>query len=327
VRYIIYGAGAIGGVIAACLFQHGHDVIAIARGAHLEAMRARGLTLRTPDEAVALPVPVAAHPSEIDFRPDDVVLLTMKTQDTERALEALRAAAGDGIAVVCAQNAVENERLSLRRFARTYGMLVILPGTHLEPGVVLAHSAPTIGILDAGRAPAGVDGTVAQVTADLTASGFSAEPRADIMRWKYAKLLSNLGNAIQAACGFEADTRDLAAQARDEATACYRAAGIDWASDGEMRTRRGDRMQLRPIDGARRFGGSSWQSIARGAGSIESDYLNGEIVLLGRLHGVATPMNAALQRIGEAMVRDGRAAGSVAPDELRRAAAGERATA
>ena len=46
-----------------------------------------------------------------------------------------------------------------------------------------------------------------------------------------------------------------------------------------------------------RPGASSWQSLARGTGSIEADYLNGEIVLLGRLHGVATPVNAALQRL------------------------------
>jgi ketopantoate reductase len=42
-------------------------------------------------------------------------------------------------------------------------------------------------------------------------------------------------------------------------------------------------------------GSSTWQSLSRGV-SLETDYLNGEIVLLGRLHGVATPVNAALQR-------------------------------
>ena len=47
-RYIIYGAGAVGGVIAARLAQHGHDVVAIARGAHLDAIRERGLTLQSP---------------------------------------------------------------------------------------------------------------------------------------------------------------------------------------------------------------------------------------------------------------------------------------
>ena len=53
----------------------------------------------------------------------------------------------------------------------------------------------------------------------------------------------------------------------------------------------------REIEGARARGGSTWQSLARGTGTIETDYLNGEIALLGRLHGVPTPVNAALQAI------------------------------
>ena len=54
---------------------------------------------------------------------------------------------------------------------------------------------------------------------------------------------------------------------------------------------------MKPIEGVRREGGSSWQSLARGPGSIEADYLNGEIVLLGRLHGVPTPANELFQRL------------------------------
>ena len=48
-RYIVYGAGAVGGVIGARLFQAGHDVVLIARGPHLDAIRERGLTFETPD--------------------------------------------------------------------------------------------------------------------------------------------------------------------------------------------------------------------------------------------------------------------------------------
>ena len=51
---------------------------------------------------------------------------------------------------------------------------------------------------------------------------------------------------------------------------------------------------MHDIGGRRRGGGSSWQSLARGTGTIETDYLNGEIVLLGRLHGVPTPVNLGL---------------------------------
>jgi 2-dehydropantoate 2-reductase len=315
-RYIIYGAGAVGGVIGARLFQHGHDVTLIVRSAHLDAIRAGGLTLQTPDATAVLAIPVVAHPSELSFTADDVVLLTMKTQHAESALNDLRAAAGANIPVVCAQNGVENERLAARRFANVYGMLVLLPATYLEPGIVQAHCAPVSGILDAGRYPSGDDAVIARVTGDLDASDLSAHPTPDIMRWKYAKLLSNLSNAIQAACGFDGDARALYARVRDEAIACYHAAGIAWASEAEMSERRKAMSPLREIAGHARAGGSSWQSLARSTGSIETDYLNGEIALLGRLHSVSTPANAALQTIASRMARDGAAPGSVRVAEV-----------
>jgi 2-dehydropantoate 2-reductase len=315
-RYIIYGAGAIGGAIGAKLHQHGHDVVLIARGAHLHAMRERGLKFETPLDSAQLQVPVAGHPTELTFGDGDVVLLTMKTQHTEAALDDLRAAAGHGVPVVCAQNGVDNERMALRRFEHVYAMLVLLPATYMVPGVVQAHAAPVSGILDAGCYPSGTDHLIMRVTADIDAAGFSAHPTADIMRWKYAKLLGNLGNAVQAACGLDGDAPRLHAHLREEAIACYRAAGIEWASEEEMAERRKSMSRPGAIAGSTRAGGSSWQSLARGAGSIETDYLNGEITLLGRLYGVPTPLNAAMQRVAVRMLREAMPVGSVPVAEV-----------
>ena len=60
---------------------------------------------------------------------------------------------------MCLQNGVANESAALRRFANVYGICVMLPASHLEPGLVVAHSAPVPGILDVGRFPDGVDDT------------------------------------------------------------------------------------------------------------------------------------------------------------------------
>ncbi len=94
------------------------------------------------------------------------------------------------------------------------------------------------------------------------------------------------------------------------------AAGIERASPDEDRERRGDHLRLRPIAGERRQGGSTWQSLARRAGAIETDYLNGEIVLLGRLHGVPAPANAVLQRLARQSSIDRRPPGSFTEDEI-----------
>jgi 2-dehydropantoate 2-reductase len=315
-RFVIYGAGGIGGVIGARLHQHSHDVVLIARGAHFEAIRDRGLRFQSPEEDVTLSVPVVDHPAQIEWRDDDVVLLAMKSQDTEPALVALSDTAPPSLAVACTQNGVANERAALRFFSNVYGICVMCPTNYLDPGVVQAYSAPVSGILDAGRYPDGVDETAIAIAAALSKSAFVSVPRPDIMRWKYGKLLMNLGNGIDALCGPGARGTDLFRIVRDEGAAALKAAGIPFVDTEEDSARRADIMTMRPIAGERRGGGSTWQSLARGLGSVETDYLNGEIVLLGRLHGVQTPANELMQRVTAQAARDGVEAGSVSPDEL-----------
>jgi 2-dehydropantoate 2-reductase len=311
-RFVIYGAGAIGGAIGGRLFQSAHDVTLVARGAHARALRDRGLTLRSAEGSDTLPVPVAEHPAEAGLRDGDVVVLAMKSQDTPAAVDALAGCAPPGIAVACAQNGVENERIALRAFADVYGINVYCPATHLEPGVVLAFSSPVTGILDVGRYPGGTDDTARAIAAALEESTFRSDARPDILRWKYNKLLLNLGNAVDAVCDArraEGDDQQAAAElvrmVRAEGEACLAADGVDVATEHEFRERRGDLLAIRPIEGAPRSGSSSWQSLARGTGSIESDYLNGEIVLLGRQQGVPTPANALMQRLAREVATEG----------------------
>jgi 2-dehydropantoate 2-reductase len=304
-RFAVLGAGAIGGAIGGRLLQAGHDVTLIARGAHLDAIRARGLELQTPDEDVRLPVRAVRSPAEAEIGPDDVVILAVKSQDTVAALDEL-ARAAPGAAVVCAQNGIANERAALRRFARVYGMYVYLSAQYLTPGVVQVFSAPVSGLLDVGRFPHGVDETAEAVARALTAAGFASRATEDVMRMKRTKLLGNLVNAIQIVCGGDGDdAQELHARARDEAEACYAAAGLDWTPRAEVRARGAEVSPPRPVHGAEHRFSSSWQSLQRGTGRIEVDYLNGEVVLLGRMHGVPTPVNTEIQRLAGRIARDG----------------------
>ena len=90
-KFVVYGVGAIGGVLAAKLALAGEEVTGIARGPQLEAIRRSGLLLRTPDGEQTVRFGAAGDPEEIQFAPDDVVILSMKTQDTPLALQRLRA--------------------------------------------------------------------------------------------------------------------------------------------------------------------------------------------------------------------------------------------
>lgn len=321
-RFIIFGAGAVGGAIGARLHDAGHDVVLICRGDHLAAVQRAGLLLRTPDRLIRAQVPAVSSPTELEFRTGDVVLLTMKSQDTTAALEALEQAAGD-LPVVCAQNGVANERMAARRFGRVYAMNVLLPATFLEPGVVDAYGTPVTGVLDCGRFPSGVDDLIGRVAAALATSGFVSRPVPDIMRLKYAKLLTNLTNGLDAILGgITPGGGEFGAAMREEAKAVLRAAGIDWASDEEMRERVLTHYRYGDIPGAAHRGGSStWQSLAKGRTRLEVDYLNGEICLLGALTGLPTPRNAAVRRLAQQMAQRGEPPGARSLAEVEQLAA------
>jgi 2-dehydropantoate 2-reductase len=314
-RFVVHGAGAIGGVVGARLFQQGFDVTLIARGEHARALRA-GLVLEAPEESVTLPIPVASDPAEVDWSEETVVLLAVKGQHTEAALTQLVAVAPEATPVVCMQNGVENERRVLRHFPRTYAMCVMCPATHLRPGVVQAHSAPVSGLLDLGRFGAGLDATAEEIADAIDSTTFQSIARPDIMRWKYRKLLMNLANAVEALCGPEGRFSPLTKEAQREGSVALAAAGIDVATSEEDRERRADHIKLRTTSSGEWSGGSSWQSLARGTGSIEAEFLNGEIVLLGALHGVPTPVNALLQRLALQAALRGDTPGTWSIDEL-----------
>jgi 2-dehydropantoate 2-reductase len=261
-------------------------VLLIARGATAEVLRSTGLTLQTPDMDEVLRVPVGTVD---DVRDGDVVILTVKSQDTAAALEPL---AGRDVTIVCAQNGVANEVEALRRFERVYGVFVWLPCQHLDPGVVQVYSAPVHGVLAVGRVPAGDDERARELARAFSDAGCDGVVSDDVMRLKRGKLLGNLINGIHIVVGDGADAEELHEVAMDEARACFAAAGLHWEEDTRAL---GARMSPpRPVHGKAHAMSSTWQSLQRGS-TLETDYLNGEIVLLGRLHGVPTPVNADIQ--------------------------------
>lgn len=302
-RFLVLGAGAIGGVVGAQLHRAGHGVTLVARGAHYAAMRDHGLTLETPEERTCLAIPVVDDVADAGCDSETVVLLAVKSQDTAAALSALRDTATSDTPIVCIQNGVENERTALRVFSNVYGISVMCPTLFLEPGVVLAYSSPITGILDIGRYPTGTDETCGSIASAFADATFVSECRSDIMRWKYRKLIRNLRNAIEAICGPGARDGEIGVLVTAEAERVLAAAGIDAVTEVEDSARRGDLLTRGPIAGSKRPGGSVWQSLTRGVGTVETDYLSGHIALLGRLYGVPTPVNSLLQELGADMAR------------------------
>lgn len=312
-RFVVVGAGAVGGVVGGHLARSGAEVVFVARGEHGRRIAADGLQVRTPQGSFAVEASVVADVAELSLRPDDVVLLAVKGQDTAGVLDRLGAAgAGRGLPVACLQNGVANERLAAERFDRVYGVTVMAPTTHLEPGVVEAKAGPIPALLDVGRYPEGVDATAEAIAAAFVAAGMVSEPRPDIMRWKWAKLLMNLGNAVEVVCGPAARLGELGRAAVREGARVLDAAGVPHASAEEDRARRGDLLRWTPTPDA---GGSSWQSAVRGV-PLETDLLTGEIVRLGDRIGEPTPVNSVLLRRALAIGAAGTGPGATSPEAV-----------
>ena len=252
-RIIVYGIGAIGGAIAAQLSFSGYKVAGIARGKQLEAVRAAGLSLFTPQGTRSARFPCHADPAEISFEPDDIVLLTMKGPDTYGAVQRLNSAGVVAQPIFCFQNGVANEPLALRFFTNVYGATVMLPADYDTPGEVTAYFAPKVGAFDIGRYPSGSDETVENLCRILNASSFIANPRIDVMNSKYRKLLMNLRNVIDALLGEPQLQEKWYAKARAEAEAVLTAAGIGWdKSDASAR----EVLAMHDVPGRARIGSS-----------------------------------------------------------------------
>lgn len=333
-RYVFVGAGAVGSGLGGLLARQGTDVLLAARGEHARAMAHDGLRVRCPDTAFTLDVPIVTAPEQVRLTVDDVLVLTTKTQQAEAAVErwadlpvydgagAVAGRAGELLPICTALNGVTGEEIALRYFDRVFAVCVWFPAVLIEPGEVIVRCAPLRGIFHVGRygvSPAPDDDAdlLGGVRRQWDKAGCRVVPADDVMRWKYRKLLTNLGNVLQALLGDTSGADDLLHAAEAEARGILAAAGIPFTDDGEEEeARRG--FSPTPVPGEPdRLGGSTWQSLVRGTGTIETSYLNGEIALIARRIGRSAPVNARLAALARRAAREKLKPGSVSLRELR----------
>ena len=185
-RIAVYGTGGVGGYFGGRLAQAGADVHFIARGAHLRALRERGLRVRSVKGDFEVQAPATDDPADIGAC--DFVLFCVKAFDTDAAAARLGPLVGDGTAVLSLQNGVENEE----KLARAVGEGHVMGGAAFifaeiaEPGVITHTGGPTsitFGELD-GRASERAE----RLLAGCERAGFGAELSSDIKTVLWAKL-------------------------------------------------------------------------------------------------------------------------------------------
>lgn len=319
-RIVIYGAGAIGSLIGGYLFETGQEVLLIARKAHVEAIQRDGLVIEGIRGTKRVTVPAAtevAQPKE-----DDILFITVKSQDLQDAMSDLIRHGWKNKPVFCFQNGVRNEENASRQFANVYGGMIYMGGKFLEPGKI-THTSH--GVLAIGKYPKGKD-ELCQRVYEVLKKQFQAHIVDDIMALKWSKLLRNLNNATLAITGlsYEEANSDIEASSfmadvMEEGLTAVKKAGIALLDISGMPTaeesirtmRQGKNTTAKPSTYP-----STWQDLIVGRDKTEVDYFNGEIVRLGEKVRIATPMNSLLQRTVSEMLKEKKKPGEYTISQL-----------
>ena len=306
-RFVICGAGAIGGVLGGQLAKAGFAVLFIDKiPEHVAAINAHGLQLKGVHGTHTLPIPAVMQASAVDFRPDDVIFLAVKAFHCATAVAELRRATTLELPIFCAQNGVANEGIAARYFQQVHGVMVLIGAKRLLPGEVVHTGNGPVGL---GTYPAGPSQAAQHVAAALEETDLPIYTTEHIGRAKWNKLLLNLNNATLGLTGLatqeataDAAVRLWMADVWEEGAGVLQAAGIAYEGPPGMGAIEDRICELRdsptppymPVGDERTGRSSLWQDLYHRRGAVEAEYLNGEIVRLGRQYGVPTPYNSLL---------------------------------
>ncbi len=332
-RYVIFGAGAIGIAVGGLLLQSGARVLFVARPAFAEALK-HGVTLRPEDgEDLLVRGDAVTRAAEITPAREDIIIITVKSQATGEVISDLAEVYDRSATVVCLQNGIRNEAIAALRFDRIYAALVFLSAVQLRPELVMMPKGRVVAI---GNYPQGSDDTARRICEDLARAGLDAIASAHTMAMKWGKLIANLNNATHTIVDYwlergmaETEMRDLMREVREEGLRVLDAAGIEVEPPaGEpspipiRKSTEALRRPPKPNDAAmempveKRTITSMLQDIYMGRRSHEAEFLNGEIVELGRRVGIPTPYNSTLLEIIDRMFEEGLKPPLYTPAEL-----------
>lgn len=315
-RLIVFGAGALGGLLGARLVPAGARVLMVGRPPTVEAIRAKGLIVEDSP-------PVAVHPEAVERLPDgaeaDALLLTIKSADLEGAADEIARAFPSGVPIVVLGNGLGIEERLARRLAErgwhhaaTFVVRAVtsLPSTWVAPGVVRPGGAGEIVL--AGIEDRAIPPIAERLRLLLESGGIRVRVVADLPHEIWRKALVNAAiNPVTADHGIangaivEDPWRGQALALLREARAVAHALGQDFAEDEIER----DLWTVVRATAANRS--SMLQDLDRGR-PTEIDAISGEILRLGRRHGLALPATERVaRRIRERVERRRAAEGGV----------------
>jgi 2-dehydropantoate 2-reductase len=292
------GAGGVGGYFGARLAQHGEPVSVVARGPHLEAIKAHGLRLRSVHGDASVRVPASDDPRELGEH--DLVLFCVKGYDTEAASRQIEPVVGPATIVLSLQNGIDNETIiePILGSGRVMGGSTRIVSTIAEPGVIEQSSESHR--LDFGEMQGGRSERAERLLATFTAAGIDAHLSENIELTLWEKFLGLCPIACVSAAArttlgetmVHEPTRRVMRGALEEIVAVAKAEGIDLGGDTAVeRSMAFSSGRVEPNATA-----SLYRDVVAGK-RLEIDTLAGAVMRLGRQHDIPTPVHELLYGI------------------------------
>ncbi|MDF2781672.1 MAG: 2-dehydropantoate 2-reductase [Geminicoccaceae bacterium] len=292
-RIAIMGSGGVGGYLGGRLAASGEDVVFIARGAQLAALRSEGLRIESGGLGDATVDPAAATDDPASVGPVDLVIFAVKLYDTESAAQAAKPLVGRATGVVTLQNGVDSVEVLSRVLGRQHviGGVAHIAAVIAAPGVI-RHTG-TMARFQFGELDGAQSERVAALSAALDGAGVDHQVSAEIERDIWSKMvflatfagLTALTRLPIGRVRADPDTRALYQSGLAEALAVARARGIALPDDFVARTlARTDQLPYEMR--------SSLLNDLEAGRRLELPWLSGAIVRMGQEHDVPTPTHA-----------------------------------
>jgi 2-dehydropantoate 2-reductase len=292
-RIAAMGAGGVGGYFGARLQQAGHDVAFFARGRHLDAIRANGLTVESPHGNARLKVRVYEDPQQADVV--DLVLFAVKLWDTEAAAERLRAVVGQDTVIIPFQNGVE----SIERLRRFFPERTVMGGsayiaTRIKSPGVIEHSGQ-MARLQFGPLLPSQRAAAERFLEICKSANIQAEIPEDIVRANWEKFVFLVGVSSATALAraplgvvrSDPDLRWLFEQAMRETWRVGRARGVALAEDYVE-------ARLKFAEGLHADMKASLAHDLDNRGKLEAPWLCGAVARMAAELGIDAPVNRAV---------------------------------
>lgn len=291
-KVAVMGAGAVGGYFGALLVRGGLEVAFVARGQHLEAIKARGLRIKSVKGDFTVHPTAVGDPHAVG--PVDVILLCVKSYDTESAAQQCLPMLKDDTVILSLQNGVDNEEkiAGIVGKAKVLGGVAYIGAGVTEPGVIV-HTAE--GRVIFGEVGGGMSERVKRLEQTFRAVNFPAEVSANIQAILWGKLCWNTTfNALNTLVGGELralierpETWALARAVMEEVRVVGVAHGVHLPPETVDKLLNWTEKEAAGIKTSTR------QDLEAGK-RLEADALNGVVVQKGKAAGVPTPLNFVL---------------------------------